>query len=61
MDGLLLITSAKKSHTAKLSDLLKALLKMDWEYHPRNVSFLEKNCSVWAILYLLRIGECVLD
>ena len=29
MDNLLLFTPTKKSHTAKLEDLLKALLKMD--------------------------------
>ena len=60
MNELLLFTPTKKSHIAILEDLLKALLKMDCKYHPRNASFLEKNCNIWEIPYLLRIGECVL-
>ena len=52
---LLLFTPTKKSHIAKLEDLLKALLKMDLRFHQRNVSILEKNNNIWEILYSLRI------
>ena len=61
MDDLLLFTPIKKSDIAKLKDLLKALLKNVLRYHQRNASSLEKNCNIWKILYLLRIGECVLN
>ena len=40
MDDLLLFTPSKSSHMAKLEDLLKALLKMDWKYPQRNVNYL---------------------
>ena len=43
MDDQLLFMPTKKSHIAKLEDLLKVLLKMDSRYHQRSVSFLEKN------------------
>ena len=49
-----------QSHMAKLGDLLRVSLKNGLK-HPRNVSFLEKNCNIWEIPYLLRIGECVLN
>ena len=42
MDDLLLFTPSKKSHIAKLEDLLKALLKMDLRYCQRNVSYVSK-------------------
>ena len=61
MDDLLLFTSTKKSHIAKLEDLVKALLKMDSRYHQRNASSLEKNYNIWEILHLLRIGGYVLN
>ena len=49
MDGLLLITPSKKSHIAKLEDLLKPLLKMDLRAHQINVHYLEQNYNVWVI------------
>ena len=52
MDNLLLFTPSNKSHIAKLEDLLKALLKMDLRFHQRNVSYLERNYSIWVTQYL---------
>ena len=52
MDDMLLFTPSKKSHVAKLEDLLKALLKMDLRYCQRNVSHLEQNYNIWEIWYL---------
>ena len=34
---------------------------MDSGYHQRNASSLKKNYNIWGILYLLRIGEYVLN
>ena len=42
MDDLLLFTPTKKSHIAKLEDLLKALLKNGLKISPRNVN----NCNI---------------
>ena len=61
MDDLLLFMPTKKSHIAKVEDLLKVLLKMDKRYHQRNVSSLEKNYNIWDIIHLLKIGEYVLN
>ena len=55
MDDLLLFTPTKKSHIAKLEDLLKELLKMDLKFHQRNVSSLEKNYNIWRRQYSLKI------
>ena len=57
MNDLLLFMPPKKSHIAKLEDLLKALLKMDSTYHQRYANSLEKNYNIWEILYLLGIGR----
>ena len=52
MDDLLLFTPVKKSHIAKLEDLLKVhYLKMDQRYHLRSVSILERNYNISEILY----------
>ena len=59
MDDLLLFMPVKKSHIAKLEDLLTALLKCASKCHQRNASSLEKNCNIWGIQYVLRTGECV--
>ena len=61
MNDLIYFTPTKKSYIAKLEDLLKALIKMDCKYHTQNVSFLEKNCNVWEIPYLLSIGGYMLN
>ena len=61
MDDLLLFTPTKKSHIAKLEDFLKALLKNGLKISQRKCSSLEKSYSIWEILYLLRIGECLLN
>ena len=56
MDDLLLFTPTKKSHMAKLEDLLKVLLKMDSKYPQRNTNFLKDSCSTLETLYSLKIG-----
>ena len=59
MDDLLLFTPMKKSHMAKLEDLLKVLLKKR-KISSKKCQFFRKELqNIWAILYLLRIGECV--
>ena len=54
-----MFTPVKKSHMAKLEDLLKVLLKNELKTSPKGVSILEKSYKIWGILYLLRIGVCV--
>ena len=49
MDDLSLFTPSKKSHIAKLEDLLKALLKMDLGFCQRCVNYLERKYCIWAI------------
>ena len=56
MNDLLLFTTTKKSHIAKL-DLLKALFNNELKISPKSVSILERNYNIWETLYLLRIGE----
>ena len=48
MDDLLLFTSSKKSHKAKLEDLL-------------NVKCSEQNYNTWVMQYLYKIEEFVLS
>ena len=52
MDDLLLFTPPKKSHIAKVEDLLKALLKTDLKYPQRSVNYLEENYNTWVTQYL---------
>ena len=52
MDDLLLFTPSKKTHMAKLEDLLKALLKNGLNISPKSVSYLKQNCNTWEMLYL---------
>ena len=59
MDDILLFTPSKKSHIAKLEDLLKALLKNRRKVSPKNVNCLERNYNIWATQSLLRTGEFV--
>ena len=61
MDNLLLFTITKKSYITKLEDLLKALLTNGLKISPKKCQLLEKNCNIWEILYLLRMGESVLS
>ena len=56
MDDLLLFMPTKKSHIAKLENLLNVSLKNGLKISPRNASSLEKNYNIWGILYSLRIG-----
>ena len=51
MDDLFLFTPLKKSHIAKLEDLLKALLRMDLGYLQRIVNYLEQNYNIWETQY----------
>ena len=60
MHDLLLFTPTKKSHIAKLEDLLKALLKTGLKISPKKCQlFSKKNYNIWEIPSLLRIGESV--
>ena len=52
MDDLLIFNTSKKSHMAKLEELLKALLKMDLKYHQGIASYLEQNYNIWETSYL---------
>ena len=52
MDDLLLFTPSKKTHMAKLEDLLKALLKTGLKYPQGNVSYLKQSWNIWEMLYL---------
>ena len=60
INDLLLVTPMKKSHIAKLDDLLKAVLKNGLKISLKSVSFLEKSYKIWENLFL-RIEECVLN
>ena len=51
LDDLILSTPTKKSHMAKLEDLLKVLLKMDSRYPQRNGSSLERY-SIYGEYYI---------
>ena len=58
IDDLLLFTPLKKFHTAKLEDLLKALLKNGHlRFHQRNVSCLEKNYNIWTIQSVMKTSR----
>ena len=59
MDKLLLFKPTKKSHIAKLEDLLKVLLKNGLKISSKKCQLFRKNCNIWEILYLLRIGGYV--
>ena len=61
MDDLLLVTATKKSHMAKLEDLLKMLLKNGLKISPKKCQLLEKTCNTWETLYLLKIEDYVLS
>ena len=61
MDDLLLFIPTRKSHIAILEDLLKGLLKNGLKISPISVNSLDRNYNVWEILYLLRIGDYVLN
>ena len=52
MDDLLLFTSTKEEHMAKLEDLLKALLKNGLKILPNSASYLRQNYNIWEIQYL---------
>ena len=52
MDDLLLFTPSKKTHMAKLEDLLKSLLKTVLKYPQGNVSYLKWSYDIWKMLYL---------
>ena len=52
MDDLLLITPTKKTHMAKLEDLLQALLKNGLKISPKSASCLKQNYNILEIIYL---------
>ena len=51
IDDLLLFTPSKKSHIAKLEDLLKAFLKNGLKISSKKCQFLEQNYSTWETQY----------
>ena len=61
MDDLLLFTPTKKSHIVKSEDLLKTLLQSGLKVSPKKFQLFGKNCNTWESLYLLKIGEYVLN
>ena len=60
MDDLLLFTPTKKSHMAKLEDLLETLLKSILMISPKKCELFRKNGDNMGILSLLKIEEYVL-
>ena len=52
MDDLLLFALSKRSHMAKVEDLLKALLKNGHKISPKSVSYLKQNYNTWETSYL---------
>ena len=52
VDDLLLFNPSKRSHVAKLEDLLKALLKMALKYPQRNANYLGQICNTWVTQFL---------
>ena len=59
MDDLLLFNPTKKSHIAKLEDLLKVLHKNGLKISPKKCQPLERNYNIWGISFLLKIREFV--
>ena len=61
MDDLLLFMPTKTSHIATLEDLLKVLLKNGLKISPKKCQLFRTELQYMEILYLSRIGECVLN
>ena len=59
MNNLLLFTPMKKSHIAKLEDILKALLKNWLKISTKKCQYLEQNYNIWVTQYLYKIEEFV--
>ena len=57
MDDILLFTPSKKSHVAKLEDLLKVLLKNGLKISPKECQLIISN--IWAMQFLLKTREFV--
>ena len=51
MDDLLLFTPSKKMHTAKLEDLLKALIKNGYKIAPKKCQLFITELSTWETQY----------
>ena len=51
MDDLLLFTPSKRSHIAKLEDLLKTLLKNGLKIAPKKGQLFEQNFNTWVTQY----------
>ena len=49
LDDLLLFMPTKKSHIAKLEDLLKALLRNGLKISPKKCQLFRKNYNIWGI------------
>ena len=59
MDDLLLFTPSKKSHTAKLEDFLKVLLKTGFKISPKKCQLFRKELQYMGYTIFMRTGEFV--
>ena len=59
MDDLLLFTPSKKSHIAKLEDLLKVLFKNGLKISSKKCQLFRMDYNIWATQFLFRKGEFV--
>ena len=59
MDYHLLFKLSKRSHIAKLEDLLQVLLKHGLKYPQRSINCSEQICSIWVMKYLFKTKEFV--
>ena len=59
MDNLLLFTPTKKSHMAKLEDMLKALLKNGLKISPKKCQLIRKELQYMGNSILFKIEEFV--
>ena len=55
MDDLILFTPTKESHTNKLEDILKAVLKNGLKISPRSANYSKPAYNTWEMKYLLKI------
>ena len=61
MDDLLLFTPSKKSHIAKLEDLLKALLKIGLKIFPKKCQLFKTNLQYMGNMIFIKIKEYALN
>ena len=61
MNGLLLFTPTKKSHMAKLEDLLKALLKNGLKISPKKCQLFKAELQYMGIIIFIKDKKCALN